>query len=79
MRFEALPGSTLPSDLQALGYTVMPTGTTMRVIPHATTEIIAGARSSMPPERIVHHAGIMQTNVYEIDRAAMDAAARVGA
>lgn len=66
MRFEAVPDSTLPGDLQALGFKVSKVGSTTRIIPAGTTEVIAGEHSSSPPCRVIQHAGIVQTNVYEL-------------
>jgi hypothetical protein len=40
MRFEAVPGSTLPDDLRAKGYEVTPAGSTMRIDPNATAAIM---------------------------------------
>ena len=66
MRFAAPLESTLPDELRALGYVVVPAGSTMRINPHGTVEVIAAARSSMPPLRQVTHAAIEQMNVYDL-------------
>jgi hypothetical protein len=52
--------------LRALGYVVSPAGTTMRINPHGTVEVISAAHSSMPPLLRVTHAGIEQVNIYEV-------------
>ncbi len=66
MRFEARPGSSLPDELRGWGYVVRHVGETERIVPNETVEAIAAERSSMPPARVVHHAGITQTVVYEL-------------
>lgn len=66
MRFEAPADLSLPDELRALGYAVTPAGTTMRINPHGSVEVIAAARSSMPPLRRVTHAAIEQVGVYEL-------------
>lgn len=38
MRFEALPGSTLPDQLRAAGYEVTEIGTAQRILPHAVEQ-----------------------------------------
>jgi hypothetical protein len=66
MRFEAPPGSSLPDELRAPGYVVSPAGSTTRINPHRTVEMIAAARSSMPPLGRMTHAAIEQVNAYEL-------------
>jgi hypothetical protein len=56
--------------MRALGYVVSPAGSTTRINPHGTVEVIAAARSSMPPLRRVTHAAIEQVNIYELTRPA---------
>jgi hypothetical protein len=58
----------LPDELRGLGYVVSPAGTTMRINPHGTVEVIAASQSSMPPVRRLTHAGIEQVNIYELTR-----------
>ena len=75
MRFEAMPDSALPDELRALGYLVIPVGTTMRIVPAGHIELLTTTSSggiedftegsTKTPQR-VHHAGIRQTNVYEL-------------
>jgi hypothetical protein len=38
IRLEALPGSTPPRDLRAIGYEVTEIGQTQRILPHAVTQ-----------------------------------------
>jgi hypothetical protein len=66
MRFEALAAAALPDELRALGYVVSPAGSTTRINPHGSAEVIAAARSSMPPLRWVTHATIERVTIYEI-------------
>ena len=75
MRFEAMPDSALPDELRALGYLVVPVGSTMRIVPAGHVELLTTTSSggieafiegsTKAPQR-VHHAGIHQTNVYEL-------------
>jgi hypothetical protein len=46
MRFGAPVESTLPEQLQVLGYIVTPVGSTMRINPQGKVEVIAAERSS---------------------------------
>jgi hypothetical protein len=55
---EAVPGSPIAFDLEAMGFIVKPTGTVTRIDPVGKVEVIAGARSSSPPLRTLHHAAI---------------------
>jgi hypothetical protein len=76
MRFEALPGSTLPDQLRDNGYEITETGTTQRILPHAIEDkyvIGAGgdlelvtAGSTRPITSTVTHAGIVTMMVYEL-------------
>src|SRR5689334_21332239 len=54
MRFEALPGSSLPETLSDLGYTVLEAGTTQRVLSVGHTERLSqtssGAVYPLPEE-----------------------------
>ena len=66
MRIAVFVGSTLPDELGPLGYAITRVDSGQRMIPHAITEAIADAHCWMPPERIVEHAGIIQTAVYAL-------------
>ena len=66
MRFEAPMESSLPDELRGLGYAVSPAGSSMRINPHGTVEVIAAVRSSMPPLRRASHAAIERINIFEL-------------
>jgi len=75
MRFEAVPDSALPDGLRELGYNVIPAGSTMRIVPAGHVELLTTTSSggieaftegSTKTPQHVHHAGIHQTNVYEL-------------
>jgi len=75
--FDALPGSALPDQLTALGYTVVPTGTSERILPHQIVErfgrradgelelLTEGSTKSVAEVR--QHAGIVKVRLYAID------------
>ena len=65
--FETSADTTLPGELQALGYTVKPIGTVRRLRPHATRETLITGRSSAPEYTIsMSHAGIVELCQWEL-------------
>lgn len=70
IRIECLPGSTLPSDMGALGYEVMPTGEGQRLLATAIVEkFVVNSRgkrepmtvgSTEPVASVVAHAGMIR-------------------
>jgi hypothetical protein len=74
--WDALPDSTLPDQLRALGYTVKRTGETQRILPHAIVEnfvadrtgafVPATAGSTRPTVHSVRHAGIVAVDQWEL-------------
>ncbi|MBR1298543.1 hypothetical protein [Bradyrhizobium sp. AUGA SZCCT0042] len=76
MRFESLPGSTLPDELRAAGYEVTEIGTTQRILPHAVEQRfvvgaggeleLATAGSTRPISHVVSHAGVVITTVFDL-------------
>jgi hypothetical protein len=56
----------LPNDLRSRGYVVTQIDKTMRIVPNEIVESIAAAKSSVPPTRIIRHAGLVPTKVFEL-------------
>jgi hypothetical protein len=76
MRLQVLPGSALPDQLRKLGYIVVPTGTTSRILPHAVRQamtmsssgaLIAATEGSTKPVALhVTNAGIATVEQYDL-------------
>jgi hypothetical protein len=76
MRFEALPGSALPDELRKLGYIVVPTGTTERILPMAIKQAMtmssSGAligvtgESSRPVTMVITNAGLAVVETFDL-------------
>jgi hypothetical protein len=76
MRFEAMPGSALPDELRKLGYIVVPTGTTERILPHAVAQpmtlsssgaLVAATEGSTKPVTLqVTNAGIATVEMFDL-------------
>jgi hypothetical protein len=80
MRFEALPGSTMPAELRQAGYEVTEIGSTQRILPHVIEQKftigtggeleLATAGSTRAISQIRTHAGIVTTKVFDLRHAA---------
>jgi hypothetical protein len=76
MRFEALPGSSIPRMMEARGYIVVPTGTTQRILAHAVAQpmtmsssgalVAAIENSTRPTTVVITNAGIATVEQYDL-------------
>jgi hypothetical protein len=76
LRLDALPGSPLPEQLNAMGYSVVKTGTTERILPHAVVQpfetsssgaLVAPTEGSTRPVSVqVTHAGIATVEQFDL-------------
>jgi hypothetical protein len=76
IRFEALPGSSLPSQLQSLGYIVGRTGESQRILPHAVLQrfetsssgvLVPATQGSTKPVTVaVTNAGIATVEQFDL-------------
>jgi hypothetical protein len=76
IRLQVLPGSPLPDQLAAQGYTVVPTGTTQRILAHAVAQpmtmsssgalIAATEGSTKPVTMTITNAGITTVETFDL-------------
>ena len=76
MRLQVLPGSALPDELRKLGYIVVSTGTTERILPHAIRQamtmsssgaLIAATEGSTKPVALrITNAGIATVETFDL-------------
>jgi hypothetical protein len=76
IRLQILPGSALPDQLAAQGYTVVPTGTTQRILAHAVAQpmtmsssgalVAAIENSTRPTTVVITNAGIATVEMYDL-------------
>jgi hypothetical protein len=76
MRLQVLPGSPLPDELRELGYIVVPTGTTERILPMAVRQamtvsssgalIAATENSTRPVSMVITNAGLATVETFDL-------------